>query len=128
LKDINSSEINKNNNLQPSDLSPFNNKESIFNNLSLSRISESNIDNASIFTKEIYSVHLCDSFNILSVKKPVKQNYYNYVYDNKDRYVYISRTGKKYHGKRICGRMKSSKRVTLSRAESIGLSPCLRCY
>ena len=45
-----------------------------------------------------------------------------------EEYVYISATGHKYHGRSRCGRMKSSRRVTLSRAESLGLGPCMKCY
>lgn len=127
LNNTNSSE-NKNNYLHNSDLTPFNNKESIINNLSFSIISENSIHNVSIYSKDNFSIHLCDSFKILSEEKPYDNNYYSYNYDNKVRYVYISRTGKKYHGRKMCGRMKTSKRVTLSRAEGIGLSPCLKCY
>ena len=45
-----------------------------------------------------------------------------------EEYVYISRTGSKYHGRPTCGRMKSSSKVTLSKAESMGLTPCMKCY
>ena len=45
-----------------------------------------------------------------------------------ERYVYISRTGAKYHGRPQCGRMKESTRVTLTKAESLGLTPCMKCY
>ena len=45
-----------------------------------------------------------------------------------EEYVYISRTGAKYHGRPQCGRMKSSTRVPLSRAKALGLGPCMKCY
>ena len=45
-----------------------------------------------------------------------------------ESYVYISATGKKYHGRPQCGRMKSSRRVTLTNAKAMGLEPCLKCY
>ena len=48
--------------------------------------------------------------------------------EEEDEYVYISRTGYKYHGYSTCGRMKTSTRVTLSKAESMGLEPCKKCY
>ena len=46
----------------------------------------------------------------------------------KEEYVYISATGSKYHGRSTCGRMKTSSRVTLSKAEAMGLGPCMKCY
>jgi hypothetical protein len=45
-----------------------------------------------------------------------------------EEYVYISRTGSKYHGRPTCGRMKSSSKVTISKAEALGLTPCMKCY
>ena len=48
--------------------------------------------------------------------------------DGDDEYVYISRTGFKYHGSPQCGRMKSSTMVTRKKAESLGLEPCMKCY
>ena len=48
--------------------------------------------------------------------------------EKEEEYVYISSTGKKYHGRSQCGRMKSSRKVTLSTAERMGLEPCMRCY
>ena len=46
----------------------------------------------------------------------------------KERYVYISSVGKKYHGRPQCGKMKTSIKVILSKAEAMGLGPCLKCY
>ena len=48
--------------------------------------------------------------------------------EREEEYVYISRTGSKYHGRPTCGRMKVSTKVTLSKAESLGLGPCMKCY
>jgi len=48
--------------------------------------------------------------------------------EEEEEYVYISATGKKYHGRPTCGRMKSSTRVTIKRAEAMGLGPCRKCY
>ena len=45
-----------------------------------------------------------------------------------EEYVYISRTGSKYHGRPTCGRMKSSSKVTISKAKALGLTPCMKCY
>ena len=45
-----------------------------------------------------------------------------------EEYVYVSKTGSKYHGRPQCGRMKSSTKMTLSRAKSLGLGPCMKCY
>ena len=46
----------------------------------------------------------------------------------KETYVFVSATGKKYHGRPQCGRMKTSRKVTLSNAAAMGLGPCLKCY
>ena len=51
----------------------------------------------------------------------------NNIRQREERYVYISRTGSKYHGRPTCGRMKSSTRVALSKAEAMGLGPCMKC-
>ena len=48
--------------------------------------------------------------------------------DGNTEYVYISRTGSKYHGSPQCGRMRTSTCVSLKEAESQGLEPCMRCY
>ena len=45
-----------------------------------------------------------------------------------DEYVYISRTGSKYHGSPQCGRMRTSTMVSIKEAESLGLEPCMKCY
>ena len=45
-----------------------------------------------------------------------------------EEFVYISRTGSKYHGNPECGRMKISTMVSRKKAESLGLEPCMRCY
>ena len=42
--------------------------------------------------------------------------------------VWISQTGSKYHNKPSCSNMKSPQEVPLSKAESMGLTPCKRCY
>ncbi|WP_290773222.1 hypothetical protein [Anaerofustis sp.] len=44
------------------------------------------------------------------------------------KYVYISKTGSKYHSKKSCSNMKSANKVTLNEAKSKGLTPCKRCY
>ena len=54
-------------------------------------------------------------------------NNYNYR-EEREEYVYISATGKKYHGRPQCGRMKSSTKVTVSKARNLGLEPCMKCY
>ena len=48
--------------------------------------------------------------------------------EENSEYVYISRTGSKYHGSPQCGRMKVSTCVSLREAESLGLEPCMKCY
>ena len=48
--------------------------------------------------------------------------------EEEEEYVYISATGHKYHGRAQCGWMKSSTKVTISKAEAMGLNPCRKCY
>ena len=80
----------------------------------------SNINNdlTRIFTNDNLSINF-NNFN---------NNIANNVEEREEEYVYISRTGSKYHGRPQCGRMKESTRVTLSKAEAMGLDPCRKCY
>ena len=80
----------------------------------------SNINNdlTRIFTNDNLSINF-NNFN---------NNIANRVEEREEEYVYISRTGSKYHGRPQCGRMKESTRVTLSKAEAMGLDPCRKCY
>jgi hypothetical protein len=43
-------------------------------------------------------------------------------------YVYIPRTGKKYHRNAHCSGMKSPQKVTLSNAKSRGYTACKKCF
>ena len=85
------------------------------------RINSNNIYNNSITNNLTY-----DSSNIFNTN----YNSYSNIYGNKEEeeYVYISATGKKYHGRPTCGRMKSSTKVSIKRAEAMGLDPCRKCY
>ena len=88
-----------------------NNENNIFNNRNTS---------TNLFQNSNYNSSNISNTNYIS---------YSNIYDNKEEeYVYISATGKKYHGRPTCGRMKSSTRVSLKRAEAMGLGPCLKCY
>ena len=42
--------------------------------------------------------------------------------------VWIPQSGSKYHSKSGCSRMKNPTQVTLSKAESMGFTPCKKCY
>lgn len=42
--------------------------------------------------------------------------------------VWISRTGSKYHSNSSCSGMKGPSQVPISRAESMGKTPCKKCY
>ncbi|EPB8158869.1 hypothetical protein ACRTAC_000431 [Clostridium perfringens] len=44
--------------------------------------------------------------------------------------VYITATGKKYHRKNNCGKTNPARTsyIPLSEAESMGYSPCSKCY
>lgn len=45
-----------------------------------------------------------------------------------EKTVYVSPTGSKYHSKPNCGNMSSAKEITLSEAQSRGLTACSRCW
>ncbi|MDY5912981.1 MAG: hypothetical protein SPJ62_13480 [Inconstantimicrobium porci] len=48
--------------------------------------------------------------------------------DNIGAKVYITATGKKYHSHANCGNSKTAYQVSLTEAESRGLSACKKCY
>jgi glucan-binding YG repeat protein len=48
--------------------------------------------------------------------------------NNKEQMVWVSRTGTKYHSKSNCSNMKNPSHKTLSEAESLGRTPCSKCY
>lgn len=45
-----------------------------------------------------------------------------------EKTVYVSPSGSKYHSKPDCGNMSSAKEITLSEAQSRGLTACSRCW
>ncbi len=55
---------------------------------------------------------------------------YNNVNDSDEEktYVYVSKSGSKYHSKADCSNMKNAEKMTLKEAKNRGLSPCKRCY
>lgn len=55
---------------------------------------------------------------------------YNNVNDSDEEktYVYVSKSGSKYHSKADCSNMKNAEKITLKEAKDRGLSPCKRCY
>lgn len=48
--------------------------------------------------------------------------------ESTEKTVYVSATGSKYHSKPDCGNMTSAKEITLSEAQSRGLTACSRCW
>lgn len=48
--------------------------------------------------------------------------------ESTEKTVYVSATGSKYHSKPNCGNMSSAKEITLSEAQSRGLTACSRCW
>lgn len=48
--------------------------------------------------------------------------------ESTEKTVYISATGSKYHSKPNCGNMSSATEITLSEAQSRGLTACSRCW
>lgn len=45
-----------------------------------------------------------------------------------EKMVWISESGGRYHSKSSCSGMNNPRQVTLSEAESLGLTPCKKCY
>ena len=43
-------------------------------------------------------------------------------------YVWLPRTGSKYHRTSTCSRMKSPRKVSLEKAVSMGYEPCKKCF
>ncbi len=48
--------------------------------------------------------------------------------DYQSNYVWIPQSGKKYHSHSGCSGMKNPSKITESKAESLGYSPCSRCW
>ena len=48
--------------------------------------------------------------------------------ESTEKTVYVSATGSKYHSKPDCGNMSSATEITLSEAQSRGLTACSRCW
>lgn len=48
--------------------------------------------------------------------------------NNKEQMVWVSRTGTKYHSDSNCSNMKNPSHMTQSEAESLGRTPCSKCY
>ncbi len=42
--------------------------------------------------------------------------------------VWIPKSGKKYHRSSLCSNMKNPSQVTLEKAQSLGYTPCSKCY
>ena len=47
---------------------------------------------------------------------------------SQERLVWITKTGKRYHSKSNCGSTKNAWQVPLEKAESMGLTPCGKCW
>ena len=134
----NNQSINNNNNLEQSNNNNISNESNgclLINDINNDGNNNNRINNNNIFNNNnnIYNNNnpftnlTYDSSNIFNTN----YNSYSNIYGNREEeeeYVYISRTGKKYHGRPTCGRMKSSTKVSKKRAEAMGLDPCLKCY
>lgn len=42
--------------------------------------------------------------------------------------VWIPKSGKKYHSSSSCSNMKNPSQVTIEKAQSLGYTPCSKCY
>jgi len=48
--------------------------------------------------------------------------------ENQELYVWIPKSGKKFHSKAECSNMSGPSKVTLAEAEALGFTRCKRCY
>ena len=115
---------NNNNNLNTNPFLSINNNNSIESNRAL--LFNNNYNNLAENKTNTFINSTHDNSN--ANYNLFDYNNFNRIERKQEEYVYISRTGYKYHGRPQCGRMKSSTRVTLSKAEAMGLGPCLKCY
>lgn len=60
----------------------------------------------------------------VTTAKPKKQTEIN----GSTSYVWVTKTGSKYHRISNCGNSQTSRRVTLQDAKDMGLAPCKNCY
>ena len=118
-ENINNNNDEENENRRSSDNLLFSETNSLFssniNNLNNNGLFNNNINNE---MTRLFTNYNSNTNNINNGMEQIRE----------EEYVYISRTGSKYHGRPQCGRMKSSTKVTLSKAESLGLTPCMKCY
>ena len=118
-ENINNNNDEENENRRSSDNLLFSEPNSLFssniNNLNNNGLFNNNINNE---MTRLFTNYNSNANNINNGMERIRE----------EEYVYISRTGSKYHGRPQCGRMKSSTKVTLSKAESLGLTPCMKCY
>ena len=108
----------------------FTNNNTLYNNISNYNNNSNNLFSNSILStthQNTYNNNQNNNYSNIFGLNPFNNN--NRVEtEKKEEYVYISATGHKYHGRPQCGRMKSSSKLTISRAEALGLTPCMRCY
>ena len=104
----------------------FSESNSLFNSISNINSNNNGINNNRLFNGGFNSTITNELTRILTNDNFGNNN--NRIQEREEEYVYISRTGSKYHGRPTCGRMKTSTRVTLSKAEAMGLGPCMKCY
>ena len=118
-ENLNNNNDEENENRRSSDNLLFSETNSLFssniNNLNNNGLFNNNINNE---MTRLFTNYNSNTNNINNGMERIRE----------EEYVYISRTGSKYHGRPQCGRMKSSTKVTLSKAESLGLTPCMKCY
>ena len=99
------------------------NKNLFGSNNIFSNLNKNNINNNSTYYNS-------KSDNILLYSNTVNEEKEEESEENEEEeeYVYVSRTGCKYHGYSNCGRMMFSTKMTLEEAERMGLEPCMKCY
>lgn len=66
--------------------------------------------------------------NTVSATQPAEETQNTASVNNKEQMVWVSRTGTKYHSNPSCSNMKNPAHMTQSEAESLGRTPCSKCY
>ena len=117
----------------------FNKKNKIDNNFSIffeAKKTENKSNSGNLLFETTSQSNSLFNFGNLNAsnRNNINSTYYNSSIDNNilyqesEEYVYVSRTGCKFHGRPTCGRMKSSTKMTLIEAKRMGLTPCMKCY
>ena len=105
------------------DITNNDNSDESFNSLLNQDNSSDENSNRSLFNSGVRNNNLCNnSYSNFDPSESINEREIN-----NDNYVYISNTGKKYHSKQNCRKMKISIKVPLEAAKYLGKKQCSLC-